>query len=399
MHVARPETKFHFFLLTLSVLALDKVRKVQSADECKTNEYCKQRYGKFYRYCCRGVYYWSKDRSCTYGWCLGDYCSNASDCNDHSLCCRSNTCVNKGCSGCTNNADCYSGQVCCKKTFPFNQTVCATNCLNQTCNSNDDCAGVDECCRSGKCTNTGCSDTCKSKSECNLDQYCCKKKKNYWGDGCSESCIGEICSTNEDCGAPDTCCISNKCVDRGCSGCTFNSDCSTGHYCCKKRHWYELNECSDDCIGKSCETNDDCGGPGETCNTDHRCTTSLPHWLIAVITVSAVLFLTVIVIVLAVFWYLRKRQPANSTRSATVPSQNREARIQNQQSNTQLSAFNYQSQNQPQQINSVAGQSRYRVYKMYRLELLAILVEIIQARDLRPLPFQDHPVSQMIILS
>ena len=74
---------------------------------------------------------------------------------------------------------------------------------------------------------------------------------------------------------------------------------------------------------------------------------------------SAVLFLTVVVIVLTVFWYARYRRTANSTRSVTIPSQNREARIQNQQSNTQLSALDYPSQNQPQQINRGAGHSRY----------------------------------------
>ena len=373
-------TKFHFFLLALSVLALDKVSVVQSADECKTNGDCT--FLSQHRYCCRGVYSWSKDRSCIYRWCLGDYCSSKSDCNDHSLCCRSNKCVNKGCSGCTNNKECYSGQVCCKKTFPFNQTVCASNCLNQRCNSNDDCAGVDECCRSGKCTNTGCSDTCKSKSECNLDQYCCKKKKNYLGDGCSESCLGKICSTNEDCGARNACCISNKCVDRGCSGCTLNSNCSIGQYCCKKRHWYELNECSDHCIGKSCETNDDCGGPGETCNSEYRCTNvtqtvqhnvnkvkhSSNSLLIPLISVSAVLFLAIVVMVLAVFWFVRYRRTANSAQSRTVPlqnSQNQDTRTQNPQLNTQRSGFDnplYREpllQNQPQQTSIGAFQSRY----------------------------------------
>ena len=345
----------------MSVWAWDNVVIVQCADECKTHEDCKHRYVVSRRYCCRGVYFWSKDRKCTFKSCLNDYCSNASDCNDHSLCCLSNKCVNKGCSGCTNNKDCYSGQVCCKKTFPFNQTVCASDCVDQKCNSNDDCAGLGECCRSGKCTKTGCWETCKSKSECNLDQYCCKNKKNYWGDDCFENCLGDICSTDEDCGPRNTCCISNKCVDRGCSGCTFNSDCSTGQYCCKKRHWYELNECSDHCIGKSCETNDDCGGPGETCNSDHRCTTSLPHWLTAVVTVSIVLFLTVVVIVLAVYCYTKRKRQANST-PETVLSQNtqtQETRTQNQQSNTQLSGFNYPLQNQPQHINSGVTQLPY----------------------------------------
>ena len=111
-----------------------------------------------------------------------------------------------------------------------------------------------------------------------------------------------------------------------------NANCSTGHYCCKKRQWYvgEFGVCSEHCIGKSCSTSDDCGGPGETCNSYHRCafnqnsntaSNSLPSWMIAVITVSLVVFLITVGLVLAVFWYVKKKRPANATQAGTVPQQ------------------------------------------------------------------------------
>ncbi|CAB4018029.1 Hypothetical predicted protein [Paramuricea clavata] len=354
-------------VIVFGVLVCDNVRLVQCADKCKTRADCKSDY---WAYCCGG-YFGSKDRSCTSGSCLNHYCSSDSDCGDPSMCCRSNKCANKGCSGCTKNSDCYGRHVCCKKTFLLNQTVCAANCINQTCNSNSDCAGWGECCRSGKCVKTGCSDKCTSNSECNLDEYCCKKKSSgYWGDSCAKSCVGEFCWINDDCGARNECCISNKCVDRGCSGCTTNSHCSSGHYCCKKRQWYvgEFSECSEHCIGKSCSTSDDCGGPGETCDSEHRCavnqnSNSLSSWAIAVITVSLVVFLIVVGITLAVFWYVKRKRPTNATQAGTVPLQNTSyqgTQIQNQQPNTQFSHLNNPTafQNYPHHgNNNVARQS------------------------------------------
>ena len=227
--------KYLLLVVALSVTTLSKFRLVQCADQCKTHADCAY---TFRKYCCGGYATWgSKDRSCTYDWCLDRYCSSDNDCGNPALCCRSNECVNKGCSGCTKKTDCYSSHVCCKKTLPFDQTVCAANCINQACNSNDDCGGRGECCRSGKCT-TECDSKCTSDSECDLDQYCCKAKQpTYWSwrdDHCAKTCVGEICRIDRDCGARNECCISGKCVDRGCLGCVNNSNCSTGHYCCKK---------------------------------------------------------------------------------------------------------------------------------------------------------------------
>ena len=342
------------FAIAFSVLMCNNVSLIQCYyDECNTYADC-----NFYprpRSCC-GIYDYNQklQRHCMYGSdsCLHFSCASDSDCRDLSMCCRSAMCVSKGCTGCTNDADCDTRQVCCgKKTFPLDQTVCAANCVDEVCYSNDDCARYrGECCRSGRCTsiNSGqCHDKCKTDSECNSDQYCCKKAPTRWqGDtGCAESCVGMKCSTNEDCGPSNECCISNKCVDRGCWGCITNSNCSTGHYCCKKRERYELSECSADCIGKSCGTNDDCGGPGESCDSDHRCmiksNISLAPWLIAVISVSV--FLIIFGIVLAVFWYIKRKRATNAgTQAGNVTLHNTRyegAGIRNSQPDRQLSGI------------------------------------------------------------
>ena len=131
--------KYLVFVIVFGVLVCDNVRLVQCADQCKTHADSKSKYWPYY---CRGLLtFGSRDWTCTYTSCLNHYCSSDSDCGDPSICCRSNKCVNRGCSGCTNNTDCYTRHVCCKKTFPLNQTVCAANCISETCNSNDDCAG------------------------------------------------------------------------------------------------------------------------------------------------------------------------------------------------------------------------------------------------------------------
>ena len=345
---------YHFVLVVaFTGIVLNNIRFVRCADQCKTHADCKVRYGRLSPYCCGDYFlFGSKDRSCTFGSCLNHYCSTDSDCGDSTMCCRSDKCVNKGCSGCRQDKDCDTSHYCCKKTSPFNQTICAKNCLNKTCNFNDDCAGYGECCRSGKCTSNSkrCyMNKCTLNSECNQGQYCCRKKSTSYysyrnkAKGCSKRCVGEICSRNEDCGSPNECCISNKCVDRGCSGCSTNSDCSTGQYCCKKKHWYELSECSDHCIGKSCNANGDCGGPGETCHSDlcldetgglsvnvgqsggsvsaKKSAASLPPWGIAIITVCLAMFLIAVGILLAVFLYMKRKRSADATAAGPLPQE------------------------------------------------------------------------------
>ena len=347
--------KYLSLVFALSVITFSKFRLVQCADECKTHADCRT---SFWKYCCGGYAIWgSRDRSCTYDWCLNRYCSSDSDCGNPSLCCRSNKCVNKGCSGCTKNTECSSSHVCCKKTLPFDQTVCAENCIKQTCNSNDDCGGWGECCRSGKCS-TECDEKCTSDSECNMDQYCCKTKWSF----CGKTCVGEICRIDSDCGARNECCISGKCVDRGCSGCVNNSDCSAGHYCCKKRQWYtdELSECSGNCIGKSCGTNDDCGGPDETCTSNHECAVehdTFPPWLIAVLTVSSVSFFVAVGILVAVIWYFQKKRPAITPQRGRVPLQNTQYQVQNPQANTSVFTNPNAYQNQLLHSGNVAHSS------------------------------------------
>ena len=360
------------FAIAVSVLLGSSICLVECGDQCRTHADCRSSY-----VCCGGLSTFDLknkiQRRCTYGSCLHRYCSNNRDCGDSSMCCRSNECVNKGCSGCSENSDCdqslYAKHVCCKKTFPFYQAVCAANCIDKECNSNDDCAGLNECCRSGKCTKTGCWEKCKANSDCNSDQYCCQKADvNNWLDtGCARSCVGKICSTSEDCGPRHECCISNKCVDRGCSGCTTNSNCSTGHYCCKKKEWYEHSECSADCIGKSCGANDDCGGPGEICNSDHRCTTILlPPWSIAVIAFSGVALL-IFGILLTV--YLRRKRAANASTSGAghVPLHNTRYQGDSQASNQFSGVSNPMypdnaSENRPAQTNDVSHRTPHFVY-------------------------------------
>ncbi|XP_028399898.1 keratin-associated protein 5-3-like [Dendronephthya gigantea] len=306
-------------MIAFSVLVCDNIGRVLCASKCKTHADCKSLY-IHYR-CCGGSMILGgdanvKERSCWFSSCLYRYCANDSDCSDQ-LCCRSNKCVRKGCNGCAKNSDCNIGHVCCKNTLPLDQTVCGDNCINQTCNSNDDCAGQQECCRSGKCTR-GCSEKCASDSECNLDEYCCNKRQRYWGDNCAKTCVGELCTTDRDCGARNECCISNKCVDRGCSGCITNSNCSTGHYCCKEGQSYsdKISVCSVNCIGKFCRTTKECGGPGETCGSSNKCavqtskassTNSFPPWLIAVLTISLVVFFTAVGVLVAVFGTSKER--------------------------------------------------------------------------------------------
>ena len=135
----------NYFILVVvfGVTVVDNIDFVQCVYSCKTHTDCSPYYGGSWPYCCGG-YITSVDkgrRRCTSRSCLNHYCSRDSDCGDATMCCRSNECVNQGCSGCNSDASCVPRHVCCKKTSRFNETVCATNCLGLTCNFNDDCSG------------------------------------------------------------------------------------------------------------------------------------------------------------------------------------------------------------------------------------------------------------------
>ena len=194
--------------------------KVQTAGTCKTHADCKVNWA--YKYCCGGDSNSidSTTRMCGFSYCLDKYCKTKSDCGDPMLCCHSNICVDRGCYGCASDSDCSSGHVCCKKSFRFNQALCAKDCVGQQCNNNDDCAVGVECCRNGKCINTQsreCFKQCKSNSECDSGKYCCKKKSVwFWKDRCNETCVGEDCISDDECGPPNECCIAGKCAKDVC---------------------------------------------------------------------------------------------------------------------------------------------------------------------------------------
>ena len=109
----------------------------------------------------------------------------------------------------------------------------------------------------------------------------------------------------------------------------------------------ELSECSESCIGKSCNRSDDCGGPGEICDWSHRCalsrqhkikqsprnsntntksSNSFPPWLIAVLTISLIVFFSAVGIAVAVFWYVKRMRLAKASHAETVFFQNTQSR-------------------------------------------------------------------------
>ena len=66
-------------------------------------------------------------------------------------------------------------------------------------------------------------------------------------------------------------------------------------------------------------------------------TSSFPPWLIAVLTVSLILFFVAVGILVAVVWYFQKKRPANTPQRGSVPLQNTQCQggqVQNQPVNT-----------------------------------------------------------------
>ena len=188
--------------------------------------------------------------------CVGAGCAVDTDCAQHE-CCHERKCVKCSSLECYSNSDCSSGY-CCRGGYSSDESRCiVVGCIGQTCGTSRDCGGVNECCRDNICAY--CSESsCKNNFECRLGEYCCKRN----GDAvCSQSCEGQLCNTNEDCGSPGECCIKNKCTTFGCS-CDSNTDCKFGEYCCKS---YSGSTCNSSCIGKKCFWDKDCGAPGEEC--------------------------------------------------------------------------------------------------------------------------------------
>ncbi|CAB4011018.1 Hypothetical predicted protein [Paramuricea clavata] len=116
--------------------------------------------------------------------------------------------------------------------------------------------------------------TCSSNSDCPgkfFNNVCCGRSW-YGGRRCvTDSCVGDSCSTDGDCGGKDECCISNKCTKNGCVECQSNSDCSSSEYCCKHRYHNDHNVCRRSCVGETCHSSLDCGGPTEYCASNKKC--------------------------------------------------------------------------------------------------------------------------------
>ncbi|CAB3991492.1 Hypothetical predicted protein, partial [Paramuricea clavata] len=282
--------------------------------------------------------------------CKNKYCVTESHCGDSTLCCLSNKCVDRGCSGCAFDSDCSSGHVCCKKSFPKPQTVCAEKCIDQDCKNNDDCAGRGECCRGGKCVGfTSCTVNCKANSECDSGKYCCKKEPVlvFWKGRCRETCFREDCSSDDDCGPPSECCIAGKCAKEGCRPeCASNSDCSSGFYCCKNQYPNgEASKCLSDCSIEG---------------SHHSSDESSPPWRIAVIVIAGFIALGVSI---SVYWCYKRKRPSNANqvnRGSLQNTQNQGTVITNLKPNPQFTGFNNPTQQQATAFSPHSGTDRYR---------------------------------------
>lgn len=72
----------------------------------------------------------------------------------------------------------------------------------------------------------GCPE-CFNNSACGVSEYCCELQYLNDINVCRRNCIGESCHSNLDCGGPGECCRGNKCVklNNNCDECQTNSDC------------------------------------------------------------------------------------------------------------------------------------------------------------------------------
>ena len=123
-------------------------------------------------------------------------------------------------------------------------------------------------------------DKCLANANCRNVQgrkVCCAKSTKRLNGCVMSSCLGEPCSSDADCGGKGECCKSNQCTTTGCNGCNSNSDCGSyphNLYCCQD--WFSSyeNVCRHNCIGETCFSDSDCGGPGEYCTSSKKCWTS-----------------------------------------------------------------------------------------------------------------------------
>ena len=287
------------FWIFSCVLVFQEISLAQADDTCQTSADCSANW--LYRFCCGGDSS-SVDRTrrmCGYHNCLNKYCKTKSHCDDPTFCCRSNTCVDRGCYSCTSNLDCSIDHVCCGKSS-LDQAFCAKNCIGEHCKNNNDCVAETECCRSGFCINTlKCYTQCKSNSECDSGRYFCKTKRVwFWQDRCSEKCIGEDCKSNEDCGPRNECCLDGKCTE---------------HECPKRVHYWN-----------------------STYQNAKKSSSSARY--ITIIAIAAPLVIVIGLLISVGFWCHKRKRAANS--ATDVNATTRMAVTNPQLSSSQLASFN-----------------------------------------------------------
>ena len=137
-------------------------------------------------------------------------------------------------------------------------------------------------------------DECNVNADCNnVFKVCCKGFLNIRRKTCQFfSCLGRHCVKDGDCGGKGECCNSqHQCVTFGCPECHSHSHCAPSEYCCKQRFINDHNVCRRSCVGETCHSSSDCGGPREYCDANSRCTksdnsTTFAGWAIAIVVIG-----------------------------------------------------------------------------------------------------------------
>ncbi|XP_028396919.1 keratin-associated protein 5-3-like [Dendronephthya gigantea] len=303
------------FLFLLNAMYMGQFGLVLGQTTCTSNSNCVSSYS----ICCKGYVhqgYGYTSSKCRYGSnCVGRYCTTDGDCGGKNECCKSNKCTTSGCSNCNSNYNCALFEYCCKQRYYYDKHVCRRSCVGETCHSNSDCGGLSEYCNSNK----KCALPCSSNSGCSGSTYCCKR--GSYTNVCQSSCVGETCSYDSDCGGPGESCRFYKCKKSSTTTCSSNLGCSGSTYCCKRGIY--TNVCQSSCVGETCYSDSDCGGPGESCRS-YKCkksSTTTASWVVPVIVVGVILFIIVFAVIPAYRCYrgssqrgrvVRQRVPQNA---------------------------------------------------------------------------------------
>lgn len=148
---------------------------------------------------------------------------------------------------------------------------------------------------------------CSSNSDCSAGQVCCT---GFSGSSCQVfTCFGRHCSTDGDCGGVAECCRFNRCGRFGCVECHSNSYCASSEYCCQHRYIDDHNVCRRSCVGETCHSSSDCGGPGEYCASNNLCKKSAIHlagWVIPICVIGLLLFAVVCAVFFLHRWFQRR---------------------------------------------------------------------------------------------